>query len=110
MVSSRIHREVDLSGYAGKIRSIGSSALHLCFPLIFPGIAAAVESGGVHIWDIAGAHAIHRAQGLDFELLEGKPLDYRAMADGSPAGDVILAGSPNCIRELKKVLGKRLDL
>jgi myo-inositol-1(or 4)-monophosphatase len=104
MVSSRIHRHVNLSGYVGKIRSIGSAALHLCFPLIYPGVSGAVEDAGVHIWDIAGAHAINLAQGFDFQLLGGGRPDYLAMADGTPVGDIILAGSRSCIAEMKKVL------
>jgi len=104
MVSSRIHRHVNLSGYVGKTRSIGSAALHLCFPLIYQGVSGAVEDAGVHIWDIAGAHAINLAQGFDFELLGGGRLDYLAMVDGTPVGDIILAGSRSCIAEMKKVL------
>lgn len=67
-------------------------------------MSGAVEDGGLHIWDIAGAHAMNRAQGLDFELLGGGRVDYRGMADGTPVGDVILAGSRSCVVELKKVL------
>jgi fructose-1,6-bisphosphatase/inositol monophosphatase family enzyme len=104
MVSSRIHRHVDLSGFDGKIRSIGSAALHLCFPLIYRGVSGAVEDGGLHIWDIAGADAMNRAQGLDFELLGGGRVDYSAIVDGGPVGDVILAGDRSCVAELKKVL------
>jgi len=104
MVSSRIHRRVNLSGYVGKIRSIGSAALHLCFPLIYQGVSGAVEDAGVHIWDIAGAHAINLAQGFDFELLGGGRVDYLAMVDGTPVGDTILAGGRSCVAEMKKVL------
>lgn len=104
MVSSRIHRHVDLSGYVGKIRSIGSAALHLCFPLIYQGVSGTVEDAGVHIWDIAGAHAINLAQGFDLELLGGGGLDYLAMVDGTPVGDTVLAGSRSCIAEMRKVL------
>jgi fructose-1,6-bisphosphatase/inositol monophosphatase family enzyme len=106
MVSSRIHKQADLQGYPGRIRSIGSCALHLIAPLIYPGVSAALEGAGVHIWDIAGAHAINRALGLDFEFLEGGRVEYRELIDGSPVRDVLLAGYRDSVNMLKKVVKK----
>jgi fructose-1,6-bisphosphatase/inositol monophosphatase family enzyme len=106
MVSSRIHKEVDLRGYPGRIRSIGSAALQLISPLIYPGVSAALEGSGVHIWDIAGAHAINRSLGLDFEFLGGGRVEYRERIDGSPVSDVLLAGYSGPVNELKKVVKK----
>ena len=106
MVSSRIHKEADLRGYPGRIRSLGSAALHLISPLIYPGVSATLEGSGVHIWDIAGAHAIHRALGLDFEFLRGGRVEYRKLIDGSPVRDLLLAGYPGPVNELKKVVKK----
>ena len=60
MAYSRGHTQLDWSHYPGKIRSIGSAALHLCFPLICSAVVGAVEGRGAHIWDIVGAHAILR--------------------------------------------------
>jgi fructose-1,6-bisphosphatase/inositol monophosphatase family enzyme len=65
MAYSKVHQQVDLRHYPGKVRSIGSAALHICFTLIYPGVLAAVEGHGVHIWDIAGAHAVVRSHGLN---------------------------------------------
>lgn len=106
MISSRVHQELYLGGYGGKIRSIGSAALHLCFPLVYAGVSAVVEGSGVHIWDIAGAHAINRAQGLDLAYLGGGPLDYAAMVGGERAGDVVLGGPEHCQEQLRRVLSR----
>jgi len=106
MVSSRVHQEFDLSKYPGKIRNIGSAALHLCFPLIYPGIFGAVQSPVVHIWDIAGAHAINLSVGLDFEYLGGGHIDYSTMIDGGSAIDFILAGTQKRIGQLRDLLVK----
>jgi myo-inositol-1(or 4)-monophosphatase len=108
MVTSRIHKQLDLSGYVGKIRSIGSAALHLCFPLIYPPVVGALEGPGAHIWDIAGAHAIVRAQGQDLVYLNEEPLDYATMLDGGPADDIIMSGSRLCIAALREMV-RRLD-
>ena len=106
MVPSRVHQQVDLGRFPGKIRSIGSAALHLCFPLIYHGVFGAVESRGTLIWDIAGSHAINRSLGFDLEYLNNHPINYSAMTDGSPAGDIILAGSPERIKTLRDMLSE----
>jgi myo-inositol-1(or 4)-monophosphatase len=108
MVTSRIHKTLDLSGYVGKIRGIGSAALHLCYPLIYPAVVGALEGPGAHIWDIAGAHAINRAQGRDLVYLNGEPIDYATMVDGGPARDVIMSGAEPIVETLRDVL-RRLD-
>jgi len=104
MVMSQLHRQLDLSKLPGKIRNVGSAALHLCFPLIYSGVVGSIEGHGGHIWDIAGAHALNRSLGFDLELLSGGPIDYAKMVDGSPVGDVILAGHKRRIGELRAVL------
>ncbi len=107
MVTSRIHKQLDLSGYIGKIRGIGSAALHLCFHLIYPAVIGALEGPGVHIWDIAAAHAINRAQGQDLRHLSGSPIDYAPMVKGGPGNDVVMAGRGPTLQALRDVL-KRL--
>jgi fructose-1,6-bisphosphatase/inositol monophosphatase family enzyme len=108
MAYSRIHAQVDWSRYPGKIRSIGSAALHLCFPLIYPAVVGAVEGRGGHIWDIAGAHAVVRSHGFDLEYLGGGTVNYAVLRDGSPTGDNILSGSREQIRRLRRA-PKRVD-
>ena len=83
-----------------------SAALHICFTLIYPGVFAAVEGHRVHIWDIAGAHAVVRSHGLTLEYLRASEIDYAAMTDGSPAGDTVIAGSAAHIQALRAVPGR----
>jgi fructose-1,6-bisphosphatase/inositol monophosphatase family enzyme len=104
MVMSQLHRRLDLSKLPGKIRNVGSAALHLCFPLIYSGVIGSIEGTGGHIWDIAGGHALNRSLGFDLELLGGGPIDYAKMVDGSPVGDVILAGHKWRVDELREIL------
>jgi myo-inositol-1(or 4)-monophosphatase len=107
MVTSRIHKQLDLSGYVGKIRGIGSAALHLCYPLIYPAVIGALEGPGVHIWDIAAAHAVNRALGQDLSYLNAHPIDYVALVDGGPGADVVMAGCGSIVQALRDAL-KRL--
>ncbi len=108
MVTSRIHQHLDLRGFVGKIRGIGSAALHLCYPLIYRAVIGAVEGPGAHIWDIAAAHAINRARDGDLVYLNGEKIDYRPLTDGRRAQDVIMGGHPLIVGQLRQVL-RRLD-
>ncbi len=104
MVTSRIHKQLDLSGYVGKIRSIGSAALHLCFPLIYAPVIGALEGPGAHIWDMAAAHSINRARGRDLVYLNGEPIDYTPLVNGRVAGDVIMSGHQSIQEELRRMI------
>lgn len=104
MVTSRIHKTVDLSGYIGKIRGIGSAALHLIYHLIYPPVIGALEGPGIHIWDTAAAHAINRAQGEDLTYLDGRPIDYAPMTGGGPGADVVVSGQASTVDALRHML------
>jgi myo-inositol-1(or 4)-monophosphatase len=104
MVSSRILRDVDLSRYPGKIRSIGSGALHMCLPLVSPAIIGSLGQRGAYIWDITGAHAINRSIGYDLQYLNGKGMDYSQIIDGSPAGDVTISGAPEFMTMMREII------
>ena len=107
MVTSRIHKRLDLSGYIGKIRGIGSAALHLCYHLIYPAVIGALEGPSIRIWDIAAAHAINRAEGEELRYLNAEPLDYAPLVDGGPGADVVVAGREPIFKALREAL-KRL--
>jgi fructose-1,6-bisphosphatase/inositol monophosphatase family enzyme len=104
MVTSHAHLQCDIRRLPGKIRSIGSAALHLCYPLVYPAVYGAIENANGHIWDIAGAHGINRSLGFEVELLSGGPIDYAGMVDGGPVGDVVLAGHKQRIDKLRAIM------
>jgi fructose-1,6-bisphosphatase/inositol monophosphatase family enzyme len=101
MVTSSIHRQLDLRQFPGKVRSIGSAALHLAGPVIYPGVFAAIDGGTGYIWDIAAAHAIVLSVGLRFEAFSGNEVKYNSMVKGSRVGELILAGSEARISALR---------
>ena len=106
MIPSRSHRFLDLRRHPGKIRSLGSAALHLVYPLAYEAVFAAIQVPGAHIWDIAGAHAICRAVGACFEYMDGRPVDYAPLLDGRAFEEVILSGLRAQVEALKKVVRK----
>jgi fructose-1,6-bisphosphatase/inositol monophosphatase family enzyme len=109
MAHSRVHRRGILARYPGKVRSIGSAALHICFTLVYPGIYAAIEGEGEHVWDIAGAHAALISHGYELTYLRNADgnageLDYAALVRGEGAAGPMLAGRPECVRALRRIL------
>ncbi|MBN1998904.1 inositol monophosphatase [candidate division KSB1 bacterium] len=107
MISSKIQKKVDVSGLNGKLRNIGSAALHMCFHLIYPGVVGTLGHGG-YIWDIAAAHAVNRAAGTCVRYLNGSEPDYEKLCRGESVGGPYLTGSEAFFRYLSRVV-KVLD-
>lgn len=97
MGDSRMHRLFDLSDFPGKVRSVGSTALHLCQALVFDGVIAAVGRP-CKIWDVAAAHAVLRASGHPVRLFDGRSIDYDALLEGDSTRDVVVGGSEESLR------------
>lgn len=104
MAHSRVHKRIDLNRYPGKIRNVGSASLHICFTLVYPGIYAAIEGEGEHVWDVAGAHAILLSHGYELSYLSGKELDYRELMHGEGTAEPLLAGRTEHVRSLRRAL------
>lgn len=104
VVSSSIHQQVELKRYPGKFRSVGSAALQLCYPLIYPGIYATLESCSTHIWDILAAHAICLSIGMVVEWLAGGAVRYAGLIDGRSIGAPILSGPSANVAGLRSLL------
>jgi fructose-1,6-bisphosphatase/inositol monophosphatase family enzyme len=106
VVHSKAHQELRLEDFPGKVRNVGSTALHLCFPLLYSAVIASI-SGNVHTWDIAAAHAINLSIGYALEYHRGGAVDYRDLVEGDPAPDLILSGSVPAIDLIRRALVKR---
>jgi myo-inositol-1(or 4)-monophosphatase len=101
---ARAHLRHDLR-YAGKVRSLGSSAYHVA--LVARGAAEAGVLGHVHVWDLAAPGAILEAVGGRYEYLDGGAVDLDALSDGRRAPDHVLAGAPSALSALRSVLTVR---
>ncbi len=100
MISSKLHRKFDLSAYPGKVRSIGSTILHLVAPVIHPGVGGALLAP-CYIWDIAAAHGIIRRRGLSLAYLSGEEVDYSVLVHRQKARGHIAAGPADMLAELR---------
>ncbi len=74
MTSHEIYK-YDFSRFHGKVRTMGSSILHILSPVIFSEIDAAVTQS-CYAWDIAASHAVLKHFGFDLFYADGKRLEY----------------------------------
>lgn len=107
MVSSRLHHQADWGRYKGRIRSLGSVALHMVSCLFLPAVAGAAEMAGFYAWDIAGAHAVLRSVSCKAEYYSGSTINYNPLLKGSETPQIILSGSPNAVGGLRDLIELR---
>lgn len=75
MIGSNTFREADISSYQGKIRSYGSSIIHMLAPAIYSNIGGGVNPT-CYVWDIAASHAVLLKAGMDVCYADGSPFSY----------------------------------
>ncbi len=101
---ARAHLRHDLR-YAGKVRSLGSTAYHVA--LVARGAAEAAILGHVHLWDLAAPGAVLAAVGGSYQYADGRTVDLSQLSDGRPAPEHVLAGTPAALAALRPVLAVR---
>lgn len=92
LAGSDIHTLYRMEGFSGKVRNIGSTAIHIIAPLLHSAVCGTIFAPNF-IWDIAGGHAVLRSQGLSMEYFDGRPIDYGKLLRRARAEDVIVAGT-----------------
>jgi myo-inositol-1(or 4)-monophosphatase len=88
---------------ASKIRSLGSSTLHLAYVAV--GILDGTIDHNVKIWDIAAAIPLVQAGGGEVHFLTPSPVPLREF-DLKMGRIFYLAGSPAMCRHLHMILGQ----
>lgn len=83
--------------FAGKIRSLGSTAYHMA--LVARGAAVAAFLGRPRIWDIAAGAALIAAIGGELRYRSGARVELRALLDGARAPEPMVAAAPGMIDE-----------
>ncbi len=98
VLSSRVHRYLNLRSFPGKTRSFGTAALHLSFPAVFSGVVGAIQDQKAFAWDVAGAHAIAQVAGCDVQYIDGGSVDYNAMKENQwKVENFLLAGKQGAV-------------
>ncbi|MCH6258041.1 inositol monophosphatase [Puniceicoccaceae bacterium K14] len=86
-----------------KVRSFGSSALHLTYVTV--GLADGVVEHSIKTWDIAAGYAILKASGGEFRFF-GEPQFPLREFHVQSKGFGFMAGSPSVCRELARTTGR----
>ena len=75
MMTSHDISKYDFSSFNGKIRTVGSSIIHILSPVLYSEIDAAITQS-CYAWDIAASHAVLKHYGMDIYYNDGKVLTY----------------------------------
>ena len=104
-MGSKSHKLFDYRLFKGKIRTFGSSILHLLLPALMPNIKAAVVEP-CFVWDITSAHAILLKTGQDIKYIDGEKFEYtdQFIWNKITFKKAIFAGSDEEIEKLQKEL------
>jgi myo-inositol-1(or 4)-monophosphatase len=95
LTPSNIHRRY-LIDYPGKVRSLGSTAAHMCY--VARGKAVGALLGWPKLWDIAASILILQRSGGEARLLwSGAPLDLQPMLNGRYSPEPVVVGSPEAV-------------
>ncbi len=97
---------LDLGTFSGKIRSFGSNIIHVLSPAVHSHIDITIFSP-CFIWDIAAAHGIIDALGLEIRYLDGSSIDYSQLVNREPSRDFALAGTLEATDYMRKLLFRR---
>ena len=94
---SGYHRHAT-SAFAGKVRSLGSTAYHLA--LVARGAATGALLGRPHIWDITAGAALLTAVGGELRYRSGSAVALDEMLDGCPALDHVVGAAPGALDDV----------
>ncbi|MBK5200411.1 MAG: inositol monophosphatase [Spirochaetaceae bacterium] len=74
-ISSKTQKVINFDNYNGKIRTFGSTIIHIICPVVFPFIQGCINQRAF-IWDICASHAILRHLGFKVMYSDNTPLVY----------------------------------
>ncbi len=103
-VPSGFHKWARVRGFQGKLRSLGSTAHHLC--LVGAGGLDAAVVGRAHLWDLAGALPVLERAGGVLCYADGDPPDWEAIIADRIPRRVLVVGAPDTAADL----GSRVEI
>ncbi len=99
-VPSNAHLLYDIS--FPRLRSLGSTTAHLAY--VARGVATAVLTRRVRIWDIAAVLPILSVVGIGLAYLSGKPFQIHDLLDGRLAPEPILAAPIHLLDDIRELI------
>lgn len=74
-MGSKCFKNLSFSTFKGKVRTFGSTIIHLLLPAIMPSFIGAL-SEPCYLWDILSSHAVLRHLGMDILYINGEKFEY----------------------------------
>lgn len=104
-MGSKSQKSFDMTNFNGKIRTFGSSVLHLLLPAIIPEMKAAVIEP-CFVWDISSSNAVLNHVGKHIEYADGEKFEYTEsfIWDKKPFKMPIFAGDDEDIAKLRRMI------
>lgn len=99
-VPSNAHLLYDISFH--RLRSLGSTTAHLAY--VVRGVATAVLTRRVRIWDIAAVMPILSAVGIALVYLSGKTFQIHDLLDGRPSPEPIVAAPIHILNDIRGLI------
>ena len=100
-VPSDCHRNLNLTDFPGKTRSMGSIAAHLCYVASGIAIGAVMKPG---IWDIAGGYAILKTAGGEMLYSDGDEINWTELYSCNKTEKYCIAGKKDTIHLLSEYI------
>ncbi len=109
-MSSKGQRLMDFTDYHGKVRTFGSTIIHLISPIVFKNISGCVNAP-CFVWDFAASHAVLLSQGYDIKYWDLSPVIYtdELLIERKRLKGFILAGTEKGIEKLHKEIPFKIE-
>ena len=101
--------KMDFTNFEGKVRTFGSSIIHLLSPVVFSSIQGCVNQP-CFVWDIVSAHAVLKKVGMDIVYVDGEEFVYTDdfLYEKKKFKKDIYAGTMKAIECMRKILPVRV--
>ena len=104
-MGSKGQKWMDFTNFNGKVRTLGSSIIHLICPVVYPSFQGCVNQP-CFVWDVTSAHAILKYFGMDIVYADGSAFEYddAFVIEKKPFKMTIYAGTEKAREELIRTL------
>lgn len=106
-MSSNSHSFLRLDSFDGKVRTMGSTILHILAPILHSHIDIAVFTP-CYIWDIAAGDGIVNSLGLVLRYTDGTPPDYRKLSMREKTAGIVFLGTEEILQSAIPLLSREV--
>jgi myo-inositol-1(or 4)-monophosphatase len=107
-ISSKSQKKINFDNYKGKVRTFGSTIIHIVCPVVFPFIQGCINQRAF-IWDICASHAVLNHLGMSIVYKDGTPLTYtdKIIIDRDVCDMTLYCGTEKGIKDMMRALPEK---